>query len=126
MASRISVITTLLGTALTLTVKNEGDCENIDQVTKGTNDKACFVEYAGSGASNPLAQLTETAFRVTLCADSIANLETLLDLVLKFPKTYTVSATSPYMVDVYEGGVYYRHGGDWLTTVFLQTYWRLS
>lgn len=120
------MITTLLGTALTLTVKNEGDVEAITQVAKGTNNKTCFVEYAGTGSTNPQASLITSAFKVTLEADTLANLETLLDLVLKFPSTYTVSATSPYMVEVYEGGIYYKHGGDWCTTVFLQTYWRLT
>jgi hypothetical protein len=126
MASRVSVITTLLGTALTLTVKNEGDVDAITQVAKGTNNKTCFVEYAGFAVTNPMAGLISQAFKVTLEADTLANMETLLDLVLKFPYSYTVSATSPSSVDVYEGGIYYKHGGDWCTTVFLQTFWRLS
>jgi hypothetical protein len=114
-----------LGTALSITPKNEGDVDTIVQVAAGTNNKKCFVEYAGTGSTNPQANLITTAFKVTVEADTLANVEALLDLVLKFPYTYTVSATSPYMVDVYEGGIYYKHGGDWCTTVFLQTYWRL-
>ena len=127
MASHIDAIVTLLKTCLTLTteVDCEGSKDDIIYITQGANSKKVFVSHAGFSGDNPQASLSKQAFKVDLQADTITNLETMINLIQKFPNTYTLSASTPYMIDVYEGNVYLKGSGTWSTYLFLQTYWRL-
>jgi hypothetical protein len=127
LASHVDAVVTLLKTALTLTteVNCEGTVDGITFIAPGANGKRVHVSHAGFSAEDPQASLSKQAFRVDLQADTVTNLETMVNLVQKLPNTYTVSATTPYMIDVYEGNTYTKGPGTWATHLFLQTYWRL-
>jgi hypothetical protein len=128
MTSHIDSIVSLLKTALSITTVDHvsGTYTTFTSVPLGANNKRAFVEPVGFTGDNPQANLSRQSFKVSLEADSIDKLEDLVNAVLKLPHTYTLAATTPYMMDVYEGNHYAKNGGDWCTSVFLQTFWRLA
>jgi hypothetical protein len=127
MTSRIDTIVSLIKTAASLTtgVDHQGNAANLGVITE-SGGYAIYVEETGFNTTNQVSSLIRQVYNVTIKANSLDNLETQLNVIMKLPQTYAASTSTPYQINVVEGGRYKPCAAGWYTNCFFETFWRLS